>query len=47
VASGIDSEKSNNILGGVGGDDTIIVVTRSNDAAREFCAAFREQKMKM
>ena len=47
VASGIDSEKSNNILGCVGGDDTIIVVTRNEDAAREFCTAFREQKMKM
>ena len=47
VASGIDSEKTNNILGCVGGDDTIIVVTRNEDAAREFCTAFREQKMKM
>ena len=47
VASGIDAEKSNNILGCVGGDDTIIVVTRNEDSAREFCAAFREQKMKI
>ena len=47
VASGIDAAKSPGILGCVGGDDTIIVVTRSEDAARDFCGSYREQKLRL
>jgi transcriptional regulator of arginine metabolism len=46
VAAGIDAEKTPNILGCVGGDDTIIIVTRSEEAARDFCHAYREQKLR-
>ncbi|MBQ2767549.1 MAG: arginine repressor [Clostridia bacterium] len=37
VATGIDSIKSNEILGCVAGDDTIIVVIRDADSAEKTC----------
>ena len=45
VASGIDSTQKQDILGCVGGDDTIIVVARSEELARAFCDGFRKQKL--
>lgn len=47
VAAGIDASKTPGILGCVGGDDTIIIVTRNEDTAREFCGSYRELKMKI
>ncbi len=46
VAAGIDAARAPSILGCVGGDDTIIVVTRDEEAAREFCGGYREQKLR-
>ena len=46
VAAGIDAEKTPDILGCVGGDDTIIIVTRTEEAARNFCHGYREQKLR-
>lgn len=46
VASGIDADKTRDILGCVGGDDTIIVITRSEETARDFCDSFRKQKLR-
>lgn len=43
VASGIDSARHEDVLGCVGGDDTIIVVARSEELARSFCDGFRKQ----
>ncbi len=45
VASGIDSAQKQDILGCVGGDDTIIVVARSEELARSFCDGFRKQML--
>lgn len=45
VASGIDAAQDQDILGCVGGDDTIIVIARSEDTARGFCEGFRKQKL--
>lgn len=42
VAAGIDAAKTAGILGCVGGDDTIIVVTRSEETARDFCGVYRD-----
>lgn len=39
VASGIDHSKTYDILGCVAGDDTIIVIARSEAVAAELCAA--------
>ena len=36
VAAGVDSQKSVEVLGCVAGDDTIIVVTKSEEAAKNF-----------
>ena len=36
VAAGVDSQKSDEVLGCVAGDDTIIVVTKSEEAAKNF-----------
>ncbi len=47
VAAGIDAAKTPGILGCVGGDDTIIIVTRSEDVARQFCGSYREQKLRV
>lgn len=47
VAAGIDAAKTPGILGCVGGDDTIIIVTRSEEAARDFCGSYREQKLRL
>jgi transcriptional regulator of arginine metabolism len=46
VAAGIDAAKTPGILGCVGGDDTIIIVTRSEETARNFCGSYREQKLR-
>ena len=37
VAAGIDSQKIDEVLGCVAGDDTIIVVTKNEKCAEEFC----------
>ena len=42
VASGVDSLKMDSILGCVGGDDTIIVVTVDETSARELSEKIRE-----
>ncbi len=42
VASGVDSLKMDSILGCVGGDDTIIVVTVDEASARELSEKIRE-----
>lgn len=42
VASGVDSLNNDNILGCVGGDDTIIVVTRDVESAGEISETIRE-----
>ena len=40
LAAGIDQTKTSDILGCVAGDDTIIVITRSEQAAETFCSDF-------
>ncbi len=45
VASGIDAAQSKDILGCVGGDDTIIVIARTDELAHGFCDSFRKQKL--
>lgn len=40
LAAGIDQTKTSDILGCVAGDDTIIVITRSEQAAEAFCLDF-------
>ena len=40
LAAGIDQTKTADILGCVAGDDTIIVITRSEQAAQTFCLDF-------
>ena len=40
LAAGIDQTKTTDILGCVAGDDTIIVITRSEQAAEVFCSDF-------
>ena len=40
LAAGIDQTKTTDILGCVAGDDTIIVITRSEQAAETFCGDF-------
>lgn len=42
VATGIDSIKSNEILGSVAGDDTILVIIRDSESADRIC-----QRLKM
>ncbi|MBQ7383714.1 MAG: arginine repressor [Clostridia bacterium] len=42
VASGVDSLNISNILGCVGGDDTIIVVVRDAEAAKDISEKIRE-----
>ena len=37
VAAGIDAQKSDEVLGCVAGDDTIIVITKNEKCAEEFC----------
>lgn len=37
VAAGIDAQKSDDVLGCVAGDDTIIVITKNEKCADEFC----------
>ena len=37
VAAGIDSKRSEEVLGCVAGDDTIIVITKNEGCAEEFC----------
>lgn len=37
VAAGIDSQKIDEVLGCVAGDDTIIVITKNEKCAEEFC----------
>lgn len=44
VASGIDSAKTADMLGCVGGDDTIIVVARDEETAKVICDSFRKIK---
>ncbi|MBQ9080788.1 MAG: arginine repressor [Clostridia bacterium] len=46
VAAGVDQSKTSDILGCVAGDDTIIVITRSEQAACEFCADFVPDKLR-
>ncbi len=38
VAAGIDSQRSDEVLGCVAGDDTIIVITKNEQCAEEFSA---------
>lgn len=45
VASGIDAAQDPGILGCVGGDDTIIVIARTDELAHGFCDSFRKQKL--
>ena len=40
LAAGIDQTKTADILGCVAGDDTIIVITRSEQSAEVFCTVF-------
>lgn len=47
VASGIDHAKTSDILGCVAGDDTIIVIARSEAAAANVCRDFAPDKSKM
>lgn len=42
VAAGIDALHENDILGCVAGDDTIIVITHSTDAAANLCKRLRK-----
>lgn len=37
VAAGIDAQKSDDVLGCVAGDDTIIVITKNEKSADDFC----------
>ncbi len=42
VASSVDALNMNNILGCVGGDDTIIIVTRDEEASKEISEKIKE-----
>ena len=42
VASGVDALNIHNILGCVGGDDTIIIVTTDADASRDISEKIKE-----
>ena len=37
VAAGIDAQKTDDVLGCVAGDDTIIVITKNEKCAEDFC----------
>ena len=41
VASGIDAMNIPNVLGCIGGDDTIMIVTRGEEASSEICEMIR------
>lgn len=41
IAGAIDSLRIENVLGCVAGDDTILIITRSNESAAEICVKIR------
>ncbi len=44
VAAGVDADRGPDVLGCVGGDDTILVICRTEEAAGGFCDGLRAQK---